>query len=52
MSKTYELYLHYKQGDDLAGFVEQTETPPGDPFSLGRVYGKQRQDYKGTNHLI
>ena len=26
MSKTYELFLHYKQGDDLSGFVEQTKT--------------------------
>jgi len=26
MTKTYELYLHYKQGDDLANFIKQTKT--------------------------
>ena len=25
--KNYDLFLHYKQGDDLNGFVEQTKTP-------------------------
>ena len=26
MSKSYELFLHYKQGDDLNGFVEEAKT--------------------------
>jgi len=37
MSKSYELFLHYKQGDDLAGHLKAN---PGDPVAALRSWSE------------